>query len=52
MLNLYEGLGGSPSPQQTQHIIENKNILALFNNSLKGKKVIKRHKQSHIYCTG
>lgn len=31
----------------TKHTIENKNILALFNNSLKGKKVIKRHKQSH-----
>lgn len=33
----------------TKHTIENKNILALFNNSLKGKKVIKRHKQSHKY---
>lgn len=29
--------------------IENKNIPALFSNFLKGKKVIKRHKQSHKY---
>lgn len=34
---------------QSEHTVENKNILALFNNFLKGKKVIKRHKQSHKY---
>lgn len=32
----------------TLKIHTNKNILALFTNFLKGKKVIKRHKQSNI----
>lgn len=40
--------------QQKVHTIKNKNILALFTNFLKGKKVVKRHKPSdkHIALGG